>query len=43
MYETLGIVGHRKLLVAGIYNCMGPLASTFSAFTYHFSQTNTTP
>jgi MFS family permease len=27
MYEALGIIGHRKLLVAGIYNCMGPLAN----------------
>jgi hypothetical protein len=29
MYKALGIVGHRNLLVAGIYNCMGPLASKF--------------
>jgi hypothetical protein len=27
MYDALGIVGGRKLLVAGIYNCVGPLAS----------------
>jgi hypothetical protein len=30
MYKALGIVGHRNLLVAGIYNCIGPLASTAS-------------
>lgn len=29
MYESLGIVGKRKLLVAGIYNCVGPLANLF--------------
>lgn len=27
MYEALGIVGNRVLLVAGIYNCIGPLAN----------------
>ena len=27
MYESLGITGNRKLLVAGIYNCVGPLAN----------------
>ena len=27
MYEALGITGKRNLLVAGIYNCVGPLAS----------------
>lgn len=27
MYEALGIVGNRALLVAGIYNCVGPLAN----------------
>jgi len=27
MYDALGITGNRNLLVAGIYNCMGPLAS----------------
>lgn len=27
MYRSLGITGKRNLLVAGIYNCMGPLAS----------------
>jgi hypothetical protein len=31
MYAALGIVGQRKLLVAGIYNCMGPLASKCSS------------
>lgn len=29
MYKALGIVGNRNLLVAGIYNCLGPLASKF--------------
>ncbi|KAK3367676.1 general substrate transporter [Podospora didyma] len=29
MYESLGIVGSRALLVAGIYNCVGPLANLF--------------
>jgi hypothetical protein len=27
MYEALGFTGSRNLLVAGIYNCVGPLAS----------------
>lgn len=27
MYGALGITGNRALLVAGIYNCMGPLAN----------------
>ncbi|KAK4184889.1 high-affinity glucose transporter [Podospora australis] len=27
MYEALGITGNRALLVAGIYNCLGPLAN----------------
>jgi hypothetical protein len=27
MYEKLGITGKTNLLVAGIYNCTGPLAS----------------
>ncbi|KAH6692139.1 general substrate transporter [Leptodontidium sp. MPI-SDFR-AT-0119] len=27
MYDALGITGNRNLLVAGIYNCMGPLAN----------------
>ena len=27
MYEALGITGGRALLVAGIYNCVGPLAN----------------
>jgi len=27
MYKALGIVGNRNLLVAGIYNCVGPLAN----------------
>jgi sugar porter (SP) family MFS transporter len=29
MYEALGFTGSTKLLVAGIYNCVGPIASTF--------------
>lgn len=29
MYKALGIVGNRNLLVAGIYNCTGPLASGY--------------
>jgi MFS family permease len=27
MYQALGITGQRALLVAGIYNCIGPLAN----------------
>lgn len=27
MYEALGITGHRNTLVAGIYNCIGPLTN----------------
>jgi MFS family permease len=27
MYDALGITGKRALMVAGIYNCMGPLAN----------------
>jgi len=27
MYEALGITGSRALLVSGIYNCVGPIAS----------------
>lgn len=30
MYENLGITGNRNLLVTGIYNCIGPLASKYS-------------
>ncbi|KAH8879085.1 general substrate transporter [Thozetella sp. PMI_491] len=29
MYEALGITGNRNLLVAGIYNCVGPLTNLF--------------
>ncbi|PKX92235.1 sugar porter family MFS transporter [Aspergillus novofumigatus IBT 16806] len=29
MYESLGITGNRVTLVAGIYNCVGPLANLF--------------
>lgn len=29
MYESLGITGNRATLVAGIYNCVGPLANLF--------------
>lgn len=27
LYNALGITGHRNTLVAGIYNCLGPLAN----------------
>jgi MFS family permease len=27
LYEGLGFVGHKKTLVAGIYNCVGPIAN----------------
>lgn len=29
MYEALGITGHRNVLVAGIYNVVGPIANFF--------------
>jgi len=29
MYEALGFTGRTKLLVAGIYNCVGPIANLF--------------
>lgn len=29
MYKGLGITGNRALLVSGIYNCVGPLASKY--------------
>lgn len=29
MYKSLGITGSRNTLVAGIYNCVGPLANLF--------------
>jgi MFS family permease len=32
MYEALGIKGHRALLVAGIYNCVGPIANLIFIF-----------
>lgn len=32
MYEALGFTGNTNLLVAGIYNCVGPLASMFFPF-----------
>lgn len=32
MYNALGIVGHRAVLVAGIYNCVGPIANFFFIF-----------
>jgi MFS family permease len=32
MYNALGITGHRALLVAGIYNCVGPIANLFFIF-----------
>jgi len=31
MYESLGITGKTNLLVAGIYNCTGPIASKSQA------------
>lgn len=31
MYESLGFTGNTKLLVAGVYNCCGPIASEFPA------------
>lgn len=34
MYEALGFTGKTKLLVAGIYNCAGPIASKSSKNTY---------
>lgn len=30
MYEALGIKGSKSLLIASIYNCIGPLASKYS-------------
>ncbi|KAF7559959.1 hypothetical protein G7046_g4204 [Stylonectria norvegica] len=32
MYEALGFTGGTKLLVAGIYNCCGPIANLFFIF-----------
>ena len=32
MYNALGITGHRALLVAGIYNCVGPIANLVFIF-----------
>lgn len=32
MYNALGIVGHRAVLVAGIYNCVGPIANAIFIF-----------
>lgn len=32
MYEALGITGSRKVLVAGIYNCVGPLTNAIFIF-----------
>ena len=32
MYNALGIEGHRAVLVAGIYNCIGPLANLIFIF-----------
>jgi MFS family permease len=33
MYKALGITGNQNLLVSGIYNCVGPLASKSSTTT----------
>ena len=35
VYEALGITGTRNLLVAGIYNCVGPIASTSDSTMNH--------
>lgn len=32
MYEALGITGGRNVLVAGIYNCVGPIANAIFIF-----------
>lgn len=32
MYNALGIEGHRAVLVAGIYNCVGPIANLIFIF-----------
>jgi MFS family permease len=32
MYNALGIEGHRAVLVAGIYNCVGPIANCIFIF-----------
>lgn len=32
MYEALGITGGRAILVAGIYNCVGPIANAIFIF-----------
>lgn len=32
MYEALGITGSRAILVAGIYNCVGPIANAIFIF-----------
>ena len=32
MYEALGIKGSKSLLIASIYNCIGPLASKYSLY-----------
>lgn len=32
MYNALGIQGHRAVLVAGIYNCVGPIANLIFIF-----------
>lgn len=34
MYQALGIINNRKPLVAGIYNCIGPLANQPSPIVY---------
>lgn len=42
MYESLGITGKTSLLVAGIYNCTGPLASKSQALYLAQQHTNNT-
>jgi MFS family permease len=32
MYNALGIEGHRAVLVAGVYNCVGPIANLIFIF-----------
>lgn len=42
MYDALGITGNRNLMVAGIYNCVGPLCSK-SHIPYLRSKSNCSP
>jgi hypothetical protein len=43
IYTDLGITGGRNLLVTGIYNCVGPIASTYSRLCVHANLTLTVP